>query len=86
MASDLVNAYEKNETMKILGRNNFYWLCSPGGTYHREFMDVKSAREGASDKMIMLIDMFALGVMCGIREQRKRQRIGKRKMKAESES
>ncbi len=73
--------YEANDTMKILGKQ-----CSPTQTEHPLLLDLKAAytddrkpffslyRLAFHACMDMILDVFNLGVIYGIRKERRRRK------------
>ena len=72
-----VGVYSTNETMKMIGRGVHFKEALPGAAYEKAFDEVGEAR-GRETTCAAALDFFALGMICGIREERKRKRTGVR--------
>lgn len=67
--------YRQNEIMKIIGKSKNYLLVMADGPYYKGFKAFREAYQGYGDQI--LLDCFAYGVMCGIREERARRKARK---------
>lgn len=79
-AYNAVSLYERNATMKLIGNTSYYTYCCPAGEYGSGFDDILQAHKydwitrGLIDTGM---DFFAFGMICGIKEQRKRGKKAK---------
>jgi len=64
--------YDRNDTMKMLGRTNYWKYCCPSGDYNKGYEDILAAHRYDSNIMEIALDIFGYGMICGIKEQRKR--------------
>lgn len=56
----------------MVGTNHYYDLFSPGGTYHEYFMEMLKHTEKEDDLLYILIKFASMGVICGIKEARRK--------------
>lgn len=77
--------YTFNDTMKLLGNQNYFWMLSPDGELSKEYQDIMKAHfecdeYGDLEKSIksllydVLVDFFNLGVITGKRLARKHKK------------
>ena len=64
--------HDRNSTMRMLGRNSYYTLVSGGGRYRAEYDDILNAYYPEDDFTGLCLDIYAFGVICGKREERRR--------------
>ena len=65
------NRYKLNHSMIMLGNSCYWSYCCPSGEYHSFFDEVIKARPFETT-LDAAIDIFSIGMICGIKEQRKR--------------
>lgn len=76
--------YDYNETMKLLGKQNYFWLLTPEHEYSKEFDEIMNAhfecdKYGLLAKSVrsilydFIFDFFALGVIVGKRIEREKK-------------
>ena len=65
------NRYKLNPTMIMLGNSSYWSYCFPYGKYHSFLHDVIQARPFETT-LDAAIDIFSIGMICGIKEQRSR--------------
>lgn len=70
----MTRIYRMNETMRMLGKNCIYTKVIPGGDYEKEFKDLRDAYFADGDVVWSQINFFALGYICGKRDDRKRKK------------
>lgn len=59
----------------IVSKSLLYLQALPGGKYHEDFKAVyKNTRFLREDSIMIALKFFQLGMMCGIREQRSRNK------------
>lgn len=68
--------YSLNETLKQLALNSYYTLVHSGGQYKKQFDEVMEGFKFETTYWAA-VNIFSFGVICGIREQRKRQKLKK---------
>lgn len=64
--------YDRNDTMKMLGRTSYWTFAAPHGDYNKGFEDIMQAHKYCTSLYDIAIDVFGYGMICGIKEQRKR--------------
>lgn len=72
-AFNAVPLYERNETMKLIGYSHYNTFVAPSAEYGGGFCDIIQAYK--YDKIRLFdagLDFFIYGMICGIKEQRKR--------------
>lgn len=65
--------YDMNPTMRMIGRGTWYLSVLKDGKYADVFREVMQAR-GKETSLDAALDFYALGMICGIREERKRRK------------
>lgn len=74
-ALNAVPLYERNETMKLIGHSLYSAFAAPSGEYGGGFCDIIQAHKYAccyNSPVDIGLDFFIYGMICGIKEQRKR--------------
>ncbi len=67
--------YDENKTMRLLGHQFIYKLITGDNPGYNEFMEVLEAhRKHSSDFLSVAIDIFSLGFIWGIRNERAKRR------------
>ena len=65
--------YNENKTMKLIGHQTLETLQNEEA--RREFEELKAARQQNEGELLpLLLDMYLLGVIHGIRKERKRRK------------
>lgn len=64
--------YDRNDTMKMLSRTNYWTFAAPHGDYNKGFEDIMQAHKYCTSLYNIAIDVFSYGMICGIKEQRSR--------------
>lgn len=71
-AFNAVPLYERNETMKLIGYSHYSTFVAPSGEYGGGFCDIIQAYKYDNSLFDAGLDFFIYGMICGIKEQRKR--------------
>lgn len=74
-----VNLYERNDTMKIIGHSGHLMLIAPESIYSNGFRDILQAHKYEDIKFETAANFFIYGVMCGIKEQRRKRQSRNRR-------
>lgn len=67
--------YERNETMKLIGYSHYSTFAAPSAEYGGGFCDIIQAYKNDCCSRSLAdtgLDFFIYGMICGIKEQRKR--------------
>lgn len=68
-----VPLYERNETMKLIGYSHYSTFAAPSTEYGGGFCDIMQAYKYDKIRLFDVgLDFFIYGMICGIKEQRKR--------------
>lgn len=67
------NRYNLNHSMIMLGKSHYWSYCCAGGEYSSFFEEVIKARPYETT-LGAAMDIFSIGMICGIKEQRKRNK------------
>lgn len=71
-AFNAVSLYDRNETMKLIGYSYYHNFVTPNGEYGSGFYDIIQAHKYNKSLFDAGLDFFIYGMICGIKEQRKR--------------
>lgn len=71
-AFNAVPLYERNETMKLIGHSHYSTFIAPSAEYGGGFCDIIQAYKYDKSLFDAGLDFFIYGMICGIKEQRKR--------------
>lgn len=72
-AFNAVPLYERNETMKLIGYSHYCTFAAHGAEYGGGFYDIIQAHKYDKIRLSDVgLDFFIYGMICGIKEQRKR--------------
>lgn len=71
-AFNAVSLYDRNETMKLIGYSHYYNFVAHGAEYGSGFYDIIQAHKYDKSLFDAGLDFFIYGMICGIKEQRKR--------------
>lgn len=74
-AFNAVSLYDRNETMKLIGYSHYTTFAAPSGKYGGGFFDIVQAHKYDCYSKSLVdagLDFFIYGMICGIKEQRKR--------------
>lgn len=75
-AFNAVFLYNRNETMKLIGHSYYNKYAAPSGEYGSGFYDIIQAHKYdfiySKSLFDTGLDFFIYGMICGIKEQRKR--------------
>ena len=67
---------KQTSVMRMLSNSRYYSCCAPGGKYHCYFDEVIGA-SAAPVPLDAAIDIFSIGMICGIKEQRAKNKRAK---------
>lgn len=68
-----VFVYNRNETMKLIGKSHYNKFVIPGGKYSSGFDDIAQAHKYdhyTKSPFDIGLDFFIYGMICGVKEQR----------------
>lgn len=74
-AFNAAHLYERNETMKLIGYSHYITFAAPSAEYGGGFCDIIQAHKNDCCSRSLAdtgLDFFIYGMICGIKEQRKR--------------
>lgn len=71
-AFNAVSLNDRNETMKLIGYSHYWNFVTPSGEYGSGFYDIIQAHKYDKSPFEAWLDFFIYGMICGIKEQRKR--------------
>lgn len=74
-AFNAVFLYDRNETMKLIGQSYYNKYAAPSGEYGSGFYDIIQAHKYdyySKSPFETGLDFFIYGMICGVKEQRKR--------------
>lgn len=75
IAFNAVSLYERNDTMKLIGHSYYNAFITPAGEYGSGFFDIAQAHKYdylTRSPLDIGMDFFIYGMICGVKEQRKR--------------